>query len=472
MKASRQGSELERVLKYLAVRTGLTFPATRMRDFELGIRKVMARYAITSAGRFIQHINADRAAFDAVVAEITVGETYFFREPAQFDAIRQIVLPSLLRNRPPDAPIRVWSAGCATGEEPYSIAILMEEEGLGDRSDVVGTDISTTALKKAEKGEYGSWSFRNDQFEPDARYFHRSGRRMQLAERIRSRVRFGVLNLASDDYPSPENGTLGLDLILCRNVLIYLDRESIEQIAQRLLASLSNGGWLITGPSDPPLWEYAAFTTVITPGGVFYRREAQPATVTAARRAPQHGPLRSPTAAPREPRSAATVPSPAVKAARAAPAIGGRRPGAASKSRAGADAASRIRAMANTGPLEAAEASAAEAVARHPLSPELHFVHSVVLIALERQDEAQASLRKVIYLDPTLAAAHLTLGSVLQRRGELAAARRAFATAHALCLARPAAEPVPLTDGDTAGRLAESAEAQIRVLDDRMRAET
>lgn len=474
MKVSRHRSEFGPVLKYLAGRTGLKFPANRLRDFEVGIREVMERYGITNADRFIQHVSTNRAAFDAVIAEITVGETYFFRDPAQFDAIREIVLPSLLQTRAPNAPIRAWSAGCATGEEIYSIAILMEEEGLEDRAQLLGTDISMAALKKAREGEYGLWSFRSERRKPDARYFHRNDHRFQLDERFRSRVKFDILNLALPDYPSLANGTVGLDLILCRNVLIYLDRESVKQVTQRLFASLALGGWLITGPSDPPLWEDAAFATVITPGGVFYRREVKLAPSTAAKPTPQQAPLRSPL----PPMStslamaAATVSKAAARPEHGAPAVGDRRLGAALKPRSGADAAvSLVREVSNSGSLDAAEKCAAEAVVQHPLNPELQFLHAMMLIALERQNEAEAALRRVIYLDRTMAAAHLTLGSLLQLRGDLAAARRSFASAQALCAARPATEPVPLTEGDTAGRLAESADAHIRVLDDRMRPE-
>lgn len=468
MRASRKASELEPVLRYLAGRTGLSFPTSRRKDVELGIRTVMAKHGINNADRFVQYVKAHRAAFDALVSEITVGETYFFRELAQSDAIRQIVIPSLLRIRPPDAPIRIWSAGCATGEEAYSIAILMEEEGIGYRTDVLGTDLSAAALKKARKGEYGAWSLRSGRRRRDERYFHGARRRFQVAERIRSRVRFDILNLASADYPSPANDTVGLDLILCRNVLIYLDRNLVEPIAQRLLASLADGGWLVTGPSDPPLWEYAGFATVITPGGVFYRRADRPAPDQMAEPVSQHGLPRAPTRVNIAP---ASIPRTEARQGRA-PAADDRRRRLGSQAQSGADtAASLIRQMANTGPLEAVEQSAAEAVDRYPLSPELHFLHAMVLVGLERHEDAEAALRRVIYIDRTLVAAHLALGSLLQRRGNLAAARRALETAHGLCAGRPASEPVPLTDGDTAGRLAESAQAQMRVLDDSARPE-
>jgi chemotaxis protein methyltransferase CheR len=423
----------------------------------------MQEHSIGGIGELIERLVTDPEIFDAVIAEVTTGETYFFRDPAQLDAIRTMVLPSLLRDRPSSSPMRIWSAGCSTGEEAYSLAILMEEEGLGERSHILATDISRLALREAQKALYGPRSLRNDDLKISERFLHHRGEQFQLDDRLRQRVRFEFLNLASDSYPSTANGTAGFDLIVCRNVLIYFDSTSIKRVTNRLFESLSDGGWLVIGPSDPPLWDYAPFETVITSGGVLYRRPACSAVSDPRDRMLRKAePVQTSTQLrPKvcSPVNAAGPQGPLAKAAYAA----GDHSRAIQLTKGIEDAsgyALRIRSLCDTGNLADAEETAAEAVTKHVDSPELHYLQGILFIARNQEDKAIAALRRSIYLDRTFIAAYLTLGSILQRTDK-AAARRALARARALCIACPMDEIVPLTGGDTAGRLAESAQKQI-----------
>jgi chemotaxis protein methyltransferase CheR len=129
-----------------------------------------------------------------------------------------------------------------------------------------------------------------------------------------------------------------------------------------------------------------------------------------------------------------------------------------------AGAALHIRALANLEP-RLAERACAEAVARHALSAELHYLHAALLLELGRDDEAVQAVRRVIYLDRSLAVGHFTLGALLRGRGDLAGARRAYRNARDLCAARPPEETVPLGDGEPAGRLAAAAAAELGTLD-------
>ena len=261
-----------RAIEVVRARTGLVFPPNRRREAEAGVRRAMAKAKISDPGQFVKRLSADRHVLDHLIDELTVGETYFFREPHQFELIRRQILPELGRRRHPAATIQVWSAGCASGEEAYSLAILLEEEGLADRSRILATDISRAALARARIATYGAWSLRSDQDDLADRYFHYKGSRLVLAGRFRDRVSFARLNLAADNYPSLKTATIAVDLILCRDVLIYFNQATVRKVAGRLLSCLADGGWLITGPSDPPLWDYAPYDTVVTPAGVFYRR--------------------------------------------------------------------------------------------------------------------------------------------------------------------------------------------------------
>jgi chemotaxis protein methyltransferase CheR len=183
------------IAQQVAVRTGLAFPEQRQDSAELGIRRAMSRAGVTELERYAQRIETDRASLEELIAELTVGETYFFREWPQFEFIRRQVLPEIQQRRGGDAVFRIWSAGCASGEEPYSLAILLETEGLQDRAHILATDISREALARAEAGRYRSWSLRDQGAQIVAPYLCRSGDTFVLAERIRRRVSFQYLTL-------------------------------------------------------------------------------------------------------------------------------------------------------------------------------------------------------------------------------------------------------------------------------------
>lgn len=468
------------VLEYLKAHAGLVFPASRQGDVTGSVQRVMARYGIDDVDELVRRIAADGKLFDAVIAEVTVGETYFFREPAQFDAIRQVILPALLQSRRSGEPIRMWSAGCASGEEAYSLAILMEQEGLCDRAKILATDISRIALQKARKAEYSSWSLRGAAAKTLSKYFRFHDGKYHLQAKYRSRVEFSFLNLASDTYPSVSQNTVGLDLILCRNTLIYFDHKTVTDVARRLFTCLADGGWLVTGPSDPPLWDHAPFRTVITPGGVLYQRLVRetPPDARAGRISRKITPDSPPPPVseyrhvpiPSLDRPVATLvhSDPLAAAKRAAAERDYKEVIELTASTKDVDGYTlRLRALANLGDLEQARRIAAEALDRHPLSLELHYLQSIILIALGHDDDAALSLRRLIYLDRSLAVAHFALGTVLKRTGHYGGARRAFANAYALCAQRRAEEEVRFADGDTAGRLAQSAQVQIAILENR-----
>jgi chemotaxis protein methyltransferase CheR len=260
------------VMEFIQARTGLLFPPSRRQDAEACVRQAMKAAKIEDPQRFLRRLDADENLLDGLITSLTVSETYFFREPRQFEFIRSHILPELQRECLPSAGLRFWSAGCASGEEAYSLAILLEQERLAQRASILATDISEAVLTKARNASYNAWSFRGNSTEMMAQYFSRRDGRLLLQDRFRQRVAFRSLNLADKIYPSVATGTLDVNLILCRNVLIYFDQDTVARVARGLFAALAQGGWLITGPSDPPLWDLAPFETKVTEAGVLYRR--------------------------------------------------------------------------------------------------------------------------------------------------------------------------------------------------------
>jgi chemotaxis protein methyltransferase CheR len=424
---------LDELTELLARRTGFVLSPSRGPDAESAIRRAMTKAGVADVERYRAMLETGALSLDDAIAELVIGETYFMREPDQFSVIRGEILPEIAARK---QMIRCWSAGCATGEEPYSLAIALDELGLADRADVRGTDISQAALARARRGVYGSWALRTAEPAFVERWFRRDGKQFVLADDVRKRVRFTALNLAHDDYPSATTGIGVEDLILCRNVLLYFDRPTIEQVAQRLYASLADGGWLVCGSSDPPLAGCAPLSPVVTKHGVFYRRLAA---------LPAAEPVDAPTDHLAEARKAlrANTPDEAVGLLRG---------------RLDPDAwLVRLRARAASAGSPAAAAESAQAVLGHPLSVELHHLRAMLLIDAGRLDDALASIRRVLYLDRSLAVPHWALGTVLENTGDLAGAARAYRNAADLAAAHERDELLPLANGGTAGQLVDAA---------------
>jgi chemotaxis protein methyltransferase CheR len=476
MSQGQVGNPLDDLLRWLGARTGLLQTPERRFGTEAAVRRAMGRAGVDDPDRYRSLVEADEGALDDLIGELTVGETYFFREPDQFDLLRRRVLPELLSLRDPDAPLRIWSAGCATGEEAYSVAILLAEMGLAGRARVLATDLSRPSLAKAREGVYGAWSLRGDGAALARPYLHRRGARYVVDPAIRRLVTFEFLNLAADAYPSFATGTWGMDVILCRNVLIYFDPATIRTTARRLCEALAPGGWLLTASADPPLADVAPFETELTGQGLFYRH--RPVAAEGASGLVDRGVEDSPPSirrfsgvAPVEsaPPAAPPVPDASALLAEAREGLArGDYAGVAERTGPGvadeAVAAVHVRALASRD-VEAAERACAAATARHPLSGELHCLRALLLLDLGRVAEAAREARRAVYLDRTLAVAHFTLGSILRRRGDRTGAWRAYRNARDLCAARPPDEAVPLGEGEVAARLASAAAAQAALLE-------
>src|SRR5690606_17546707 len=253
-------------------RTGLVFPPSRREEIERALARALPHRRDPDHIRTLLETNDEVK--DALIAELTVGESYFLRDTGQFTLLRSL-LPQLAELRG-TLPVRVWSAGCATGEEPYSVAILSEQLGLGDRVSILGTDISRARLAHARRGVYRPWSLRGVAGDVIARFFDRRGDVYHVRPQVRERVEFRYLNLAEDRFPSLTAGLWGMDVILCRNVLIYFDRETVTRVARGLVATLSDDGWLVLGASDPAIGELVDVEVHVTPGGIAYRRRGAP----------------------------------------------------------------------------------------------------------------------------------------------------------------------------------------------------
>lgn len=250
-------SQIERLRPWVEAETGMDFSGNRVQRLCDAASKVLAR---RKAPANLDALLADsqlRGIFlEQLTAELTVGESFFFRNPHHMRALREQVLPEILRDNSDKREVRIWSAGCATGEEPYTLAILMDQV-LGGRRDwhvsILGTDLNPEFLARAREACYRPWSFRHTNIHQDRAYFTPDRDTFRLAAKVRDTARFTYLNLVKDVYPSPLTGTLGLDLILFRNVAIYLKPEVTKSIIERFLQALRPGGWLLLGETEVSL---------------------------------------------------------------------------------------------------------------------------------------------------------------------------------------------------------------------------
>jgi chemotaxis protein methyltransferase CheR len=209
----------------------------------------------------------------ALLNEITIGETCFFRSQPQLDALRQILIPKILdtKARLPLRRLRIWSAGCSTGEEPYTLNMLLLEEanGLlkGCAIEILATDLNDRSLAHAKAAIYGSYSTRNLSAFYRQKYFTPSGQQLQLQAPVRANITFSRLNLSED---SRMMFMKGLDIIFCCNVLIYFDLISKRRVIQHFYNNLLPHGYLFLGHSESLYGVSEDFRLVHFPGATAY----------------------------------------------------------------------------------------------------------------------------------------------------------------------------------------------------------
>lgn len=435
---------LASIAELLAQRAGIAFGPHTSDALARASRRLMTRHTLRDLEQLAVRLQADPACFASLLDEVTVGETYFFRNPEHFELVRSELLPALRALREPEHVLQLWSAGCATGEEPYSLAMLLDGEGLLERARVLASDIAPRALERARIGRYREWSLRGLDPLIQRRWLQTEGDHARVCERIRRSVVFSQLNLAEPGYSSQHTAIGGLDLIFCRNVLIYFDAATIAAVEHRLYEALAPGGFAILGPSDPMLGRNAPFEVEISEQGLYYRRPGAPVHAL-EQRAPSQWPARPASGAPARIVQAET----AVGADRGQP------------PRERASALDSLRAVWRAEGAGEALRGCQRALLREALNAELHYLHALLLLDLGRDEEALEAARRTLYLEPGLAIAQFTLGSILERAGRPGAARRPYRNALDAAAACPSDEALPLADGVLAGALASAARAAL-----------
>lgn len=449
---------LARFAALLEARFGLRAEPSRERDLAAALEARLDASGCAGPDGYFAGL-ADpafaRRELGAIAALVTIGETYFFRHPEQFRAFAEVALPDRLRVNAGRRRLRVLSAGCASGEEPYSLAMLLADRAAalaGWELDLLGVDLNPQAIARARGASFGAWSMRGVLESVRERFFTHEAGSYKLDPRVANLTRFEERNLTADDASFWRPGTF--DVVFCRNVLIYFGPETTRAVIARIAGALAPGGYLFLGPAESLREVSDDFHLLHTHGCFYYQRKG---TVAPLDMLPAASPAERLDTALVPERSAVPADDWAERIARAAERVEGlaSRQVAApvpvsstwqdalasfraerftealerleeADARTGEALLLRAAILTNAGRVSEAERACREAIAHDELDPGAHYL---LALCREQAGDLEAAVRHdeaALYLAPGFAMPHLHLGLLSRRRGDLPAARRAF----------------------------------------------
>ena len=482
--------------EFVAGKMGLYFTKERLHDLERGLGSAAKEFGFEdkeTCARWLMSSPLTREQVEILAGHLTVGETYFFREKKTFKTLEWEVLTRLIDfRRGSGRYLRIWSAGCATGEEPYSIAILLGKmiPDLGSWNIfLLATDINPRFFVKAAKGVYSEWSFRDTPSWVRERYFRKTkGGRFEILHHIKGMVTFEYHNLAEDAYPSLASNTNAMDVILCRNVLMYFNPGTQRKVIQNLYRCLVDSGWLIVSPSEISRSLFPEFAAVNFSGATFFRKEMKNCPARETFSPVQSRPAFGERVEPEPPEYAGTLRS-EIKFSEKVPEATVAGTGVKRETKLLPDryeealsfyeqgcydeAAAKIELLlsenqndsksmallamtyANQGRLSGALEWSEKAVSLDKTNPDRHYLLATILQEQGKIGEAVTSLKRSLYLNQDFALAHFMLGNLMRRQGRVKEADKCFKNALSLLNKRGREEILASSEGLTAGRLIE-----------------
>ena len=370
---------------------------------------------------------------DALVEQLTIGETFFFRFREQFESLVATVLPERIARNAATRKLRIWSAACSNGAETYSLAAVVRDVLGPARADwqvtILGTDINRAFLAQARRGRYTDWALRDVSASERATVVTPAPEGgWRIRDDLAAMVEFRHNNLMTlEPHPAPDAFLTGFDIILCRNVMIYFDVPTLTVLLPRLSERLNDGGWLFVGHAESGVLFDQVFDVVPVPGATLYRKRAPGSLREPAR--PEPAPLATGSGAPTSVRRASAFPPPFRPApARPRPSHHAPTPHAAPNVRVAAspDGDDSLRRLVDRGDWAGAEAAARARIEAAPTAPDGHYFLALVHDHRGEAGEADRCLRRALYLDRGFVMAHVQLGALMRRQGDSDGARRAF----------------------------------------------
>jgi chemotaxis protein methyltransferase CheR len=494
MKRTLSNNALLELSKFIALNFALHFPEERWDNLERNIISAAKEFGYQDTGKLIQYITSSpltRESAEILASYLTINETYFWREPQTFKALEQEILPELISVRKQDEKrIRIWSAGCSTGEEPYSIAIVLKKI-IPDiekwNITILASDINPKILRKAIAGVYSQWSFRNTPHWLKEKYFIQKEKgKFEIIPEIKKMVTFEYLNLAEDVYPSPLNNTNALDIIFCRNVLMYFTHDRFKQVVKGLFNSLTEGGYLIVSASELSVQNYQNLIPVNVHGMVLYQKLSKKANKLIKYSIVESPPETVSFQAPPKPVTAHK----SIKIQRIeAEKVILKEEKITKESNMSYDEILKlytqgkysdvinnlqkdgqtpdnhillIRAYANLGRLAEASSVCRKAIAAEKLDSRLYYLYATILQESNQTDEAIASLKRAIYLDPDFILSYFSLGNIYKRLGNINKSIKYYRNILLILDKYKQDEILPESEGLTAGRFREIITATIQ----------
>lgn len=378
-----------------------------------------------------------------IIRVATIGETYFFRDRSQIDTLWHCILPRLIHERQQSGfrTLRIWSAGCSTGEEPYSLAIMLREL-IPDIQTwdirILATDLNGSRLERARQGLYRSWSFRSET--PPAcqnQWFVKEANGYRIDASIRQMVTFAQLNLADESYTIHHQPLMQMDIILCRNVLIYFDKETIHDIIKRFHGALGEGGWLVLGHSEASHMATQPFDTHNFDGAALFQKKTSPIlSVPATADVVDTKPVSNPKLlAPRIVQK--TVPRAKETKTLAKPAVA-----LTDK----LDPWTLAHYAANREDWKEALQWLSEAESENIMRPEVHYLRGIIELQQDEIEKSLASLRRAIYCKNDFVLAHFTIGEIFEKLGHLKKAANHWSQAQQILRNLPPDQPIEFSD--------------------------
>lgn len=448
-------SRIELVRKVVSEKLGLHFPESKFPELssglqmaakELGFKREMEAFISLVID---QKLSGEQ--LDILAEKLTIGETYFYREKKILSAFREIIIPSLVKERETTTrSIRIWSAGCCSGEEPYTLAMILSEIIPNISSwniMILATDINRRFLTKATTGIFTPWSFRETPVETQNRYFTPVGRNFEISPLIRTMVRFQPLNLVEDPFPSGSNNTHSMDVIFCRNVLMYFSPETAKALGEKFYHSLTDRGWFITSQVELSDVLFHLLTKVNYQNSFLYRKIQQP--VIDQKKTKPSGKKRSIQRTVSIRSHPSDLLGKAVRKSALFPII---QP-VTSTDEQKSEPLTKAREFANRGDFNHAFQELDKLSATMPSNPEAFYLLGMILFEQGDLLAAEQNLKKALYLDPDHLLAHFQMATLCLRAGKKKQAGKHRQNVADLLQKFGEEDLLPGSEGMTAGNL-------------------
>ena len=482
---------LEKLSESITSYTGLDFAKDREQALQRAMRNAAANLGFDDASSYCNWIlqaPSGENRIRSLVEYVTIGETHFFRDKKFFHALEETILPGLISaGRSSQRTLRIWSAGCATGEEPYSIAILIQKL-IPDWSlwqiDLVGTDVNREFLRKASEGIYNQWSFRGVSRSVQRAYFHKNGDGYTILPDIKRMVKFFEFNLSQDIHPFLAENMSNWDIILCRNVLMYFAPERQQKVLENLAGRLAEHGLMIVSPAELSIVNNLRLASETIQGVVIHRKIVPPRAacletrdlinIPAVNEPPK--PIRLPADLDltNEPPAGFSVITPEPEKVEKPIETAYQRALALFHQGAYEDVIEMLssapeindvpeksapimllvaRTYANQRKLEQARQWTQQVIASDKLNAEAHYLEGIILQEKDDLKGALLSIKRSLFLDPDFVVAHFALGNLAMRRGRTKDSQKHFTTALDILATFPETHVLPGSDNMAAEQL-------------------